>query len=116
MVLTAAADMAYTFAGVADTLQTAYTMVAAYIGITLMFFAGFLLRIPDMPDYARWYSYLNYIRYAWGSLLINQYDHARPELLAGDNVSARSFRAPSRKPVLSCVCALGLHLFSPQPP
>ena len=93
------ADLAYAVAAVSDNLDTANTLVPAYI-VTLLFFTGCLLRIPDIPDYARWYSYLNFIRFSCGALMIIQYDDSRPEFLPGINVcpalaSLRTFLSPA---------------------
>ena len=79
------ADLAYAVAAASDSLDAANTLVPAYI-VTLLFFTGCLLRIPDIPDYAQWYSYINFIRFSWGALMINQYDDTRPEFLPGINV------------------------------
>lgn len=42
--------------------------------VTLLFFAGFLFRFDDIPDYWQWYSYIDLLRYAWAALMINQFD------------------------------------------
>jgi ABC-2 type transporter len=41
--------------------------------VTLLFFAGLLFRFDDMPGYWQWYAYLDFLRYAWSSLMINQF-------------------------------------------
>lgn len=80
------ADLAYAVAAASDNLDAANALLPAYI-VTLLFFTGCLLRIPDIPDYAQWYTYLNFIRFSWGAVMINQYEHTRPEFLPGINVS-----------------------------
>lgn len=95
------ADLAYAVAAASSDLDTANTLVPAYI-VTLLFFTGCLLRIPDIPDYARWYSYINFIRFSWGALMINQYDDTRPEFLPGLDVSW-----PATVPLSPVCCGLG---------
>ena len=41
--------------------------------VTLLFFGGFLFRFEDMPEYWKWYSYINFLRYAWGAQMINSF-------------------------------------------
>ena len=48
--------------------------------VTLLFFGGFLFRFEDMPEYWKWYSYINFLRYAWGAQMMNSFDG-----LKGDN-------------------------------
>ena len=40
----------------------------------LLFFTGLLLRWVDIPKYWRWFSYINFLRYSWGSLMKNQFE------------------------------------------
>jgi ATP-binding cassette, subfamily G (WHITE), member 2 len=47
--------------------------------VTLLFFAGFLFRFDDMPSYWQWYSYINFLRYAWSALMINQFEGEKEE-------------------------------------
>lgn len=45
----------------------------ACLQVTLLFFAGFLFRFDDIPAWWQWYAYLDYLRYAFGAHLINQF-------------------------------------------
>ncbi len=44
-----------------------------------MVVAGFLLRWDTIPKYWIWVAYINFLRYAWGGLMINQFQghHAK---------------------------------------
>lgn len=50
------------------------TLKELLLQVTLLFFAGFLFRFDDIPKYWQWYSYLDFLRYAWAALMINQFD------------------------------------------
>ena len=39
--------------------------------------AGFLLRWHDIPAWWKWYAYIDFLRYAWGSLMANQFGGSR---------------------------------------
>jgi ATP-binding cassette, subfamily G (WHITE), member 2 len=43
------------------------------VQITLLFFGGFLMRFSDIPKYMQWYSYIDFMRYGWGALMISQF-------------------------------------------
>jgi ATP-binding cassette, subfamily G (WHITE), member 2 len=44
------------------------------VQVTLLFLAGAVLPFDDQPDWWRWYAYINFLRYAYAALLINQFD------------------------------------------
>ena len=46
-------------------------------------FAGFLIRPADTPDYWKWYSYVDLMKYSWGALMINQWEDNDPMFLDG---------------------------------
>ncbi|KAK9796982.1 hypothetical protein WJX73_006588 [Symbiochloris irregularis] len=79
-------SMAYALSGLADSIGTAQKLVGAYVTITLTMFAGYLLRIPAIPNYAQWYTYLTFTRYAFGALLMNEYNSTDPDYIAGNTV------------------------------
>lgn len=39
----------------------------------LLFFTGAVLRFEDTPVYWEWATYLNFLRYSWGALMLNQF-------------------------------------------
>ena len=42
-----------------------------------LFFTGLLLRWDDIPKYWRWLAYINFMRYSWGALMLNQFEGDR---------------------------------------
>lgn len=71
--------VAYFISSISPNMDVANAAVPAYV-ITLLFFAGQLMRWDDIPEYWRWYAYLDFIRYGWGALMINQFGE-QPEAL-----------------------------------
>ncbi len=67
-------------------LDVANASLPAYVG-SLLFFVGCLLRVNDMPGYWRWYSYLNFLRYGWGALMVNQFEGKNAIFLGGEEVN-----------------------------
>lgn len=65
--------IAYFIAIISPNMDVANAALPAYV-VTLLFFAGFLIRFDDMPKYWQWYAYINILRYAWAALMINQFD------------------------------------------
>ncbi|KAK9815892.1 hypothetical protein WJX72_011513 [[Myrmecia] bisecta] len=74
--------LAYFVAAMSPNLDVANATVPAYVG-SLLFFTGCLLRFADIPDYWTWYSYINFLRYAWGALMVNQFEHSEPSDFLG---------------------------------
>jgi hypothetical protein len=55
--------------------------------VTLLFFAGFLIRFDKIPNYWKWYSYIDVLRYAWGALMKNQFNGDRNvEFVSGQTI------------------------------
>ena len=51
------------------------------------------------------YSYLDFIRYAWGAIMVNQYGESRPEFLPGMSIlEYYSFEVQSTPHLPSCGC------------
>ncbi|GFH14250.1 ABC transporter G family member 2, partial [Haematococcus lacustris] len=65
---------AYFVAAFAPNMDAANAILPIY-AVTLLFFAGFLIRLDDLPPWWKWYSYINFARYAWGATMINQFEH-----------------------------------------
>ncbi|GAB4821434.1 hypothetical protein N2152v2_008480 [Parachlorella kessleri] len=68
--------LAYFIAAVSPNMDAAASALLAYV-TSLLFFSGCLLRWADIPEYWRWYSYINFLRYSWGALMVNQYEGDR---------------------------------------
>jgi hypothetical protein len=64
--------VAYWIAAASPNMDAANALLPAYITVQL-FFAGFILDFRTMPGYWKWYSYLDFMRFAWGALMVNQY-------------------------------------------
>ncbi|PSC74385.1 P-loop containing nucleoside triphosphate hydrolase isoform B [Micractinium conductrix] len=64
--------LAYFIAALSPNMDVANAALPTYV-VTLLFFAGFLLRFDDIPNYWKWYSYIDVLRYAWGALMANQF-------------------------------------------
>ena len=64
--------LAYLIAALSPNMDTANAALPAYV-TTLLFFSGFLIVWPQIPKYWIWAAYLDFLRYAWGSLMINHY-------------------------------------------
>ena len=88
-------------------LDVANASLPAYVG-SLLFFVGCLLRVKDMPGYWRWYSYLNFLRYGWGALMVNQFEGKNAIFLGGEEVSLSRMLIPL--PACSSIpnCSSGL--------
>eukprot|EP00892_Ulva_mutabilis_P005857 jgi/Ulvmu1/3643/UM017_0057.1 len=64
--------LAYVVATLAPNMDVANAALPTYV-VTLLFFGGFLFRFEDMPQYWKWYSYINFLRYAWGAQMMNSF-------------------------------------------
>jgi len=64
--------LAYFVAALSPNMDVANAALPTYV-VTLLFFAGFLFRFDDIPDYWFWYSKINFLKYAWGSQMANQW-------------------------------------------
>lgn len=65
--------LAYFIAAISPNMDVANAALPSYV-VTLLFFAGFLLRWDDIPKWWQWYGYIDFLRYAWGSLMVNQFE------------------------------------------
>ncbi|CAK0787534.1 hypothetical protein CVIRNUC_010754 [Coccomyxa viridis] len=74
--------LAYTVAAISPNMDVANAALPAYV-VTLLFFAGFLLRYPNIPNYWKWYSYIDFLKWGWHSQMINQFEDYPDVLLNG---------------------------------
>ena len=72
-------------------MDMANAALPAYVTV-LLFFVGLLLRNQDQPVYWRWFSNLDFLRFAWSAQMINQFE--------GSKAMALDFQTVS-----SCLCA-----------
>lgn len=74
--------LAYCVAALSPNMDIANAALPSYV-VTLLFFAGFLLRWDDIPVWWKWYGYIDFLRYSWGSLMVNQFSGTNPVFLEG---------------------------------
>ena len=67
------AALGYFIAAVSPNMDVANAALPAYVTV-LLFFVGLLLRPQDQPSYWRWFSYLDFLKYAWAAQMINQFE------------------------------------------
>ncbi|PRW20409.1 P-loop containing nucleoside triphosphate hydrolase [Chlorella sorokiniana] len=78
--------LAYTVAALSPNMDVANAALPAYV-VTLLFFSGFLIRFEKIPNYWKWYAYIDVLRYAWGALMKNQFDGDRNvEFVSGQTI------------------------------
>eukprot|EP00195_Chlamydomonas_chlamydogama_P009759 CAMPEP_0202901782 /NCGR_PEP_ID=MMETSP1392-20130828/14649_1 /ASSEMBLY_ACC=CAM_ASM_000868 /TAXON_ID=225041 /ORGANISM="Chlamydomonas chlamydogama, Strain SAG 11-48b" /LENGTH=615 /DNA_ID=CAMNT_0049588397 /DNA_START=85 /DNA_END=1932 /DNA_ORIENTATION=+ len=70
-------SLAYFIAAISPNLDVANALLPTYV-VTLLFFAGFLFRLDDIPNYWKWYSYIDFMRYSFGAVMVNQFDEVDP--------------------------------------
>ena len=64
--------LAYFIGALSPTMDIANTALPAYV-VTCLFFAGLLITFDSMPKWWKWFSYLDFLKYAWGALMKNQF-------------------------------------------
>lgn len=64
--------LAYFVAAASPNLDAANAILPVYVTFCL-FFGGFILDFNTMPAYWFWFSYIDFIRFAWGALMVNQF-------------------------------------------
>lgn len=72
LVLYIGVALAYFIAAISPNMDVANALLPVYV-TTQLFFGGFILDFRVMPSYLKWLSYLDFIRYAWSALMVNQY-------------------------------------------
>jgi len=65
--------LAYLISALSPNMEVANTILPVYV-VTLLFFAGFLIRPEDIPAYWRWYTHINLMKYSWGALMLNHWE------------------------------------------
>ena len=74
--------LAYLISALSPNMEAANAILPTYV-VTLLFFAGFLIRPADTPDYWKWYAYVDLMKFSWGALMINQWKDDDPEFVGG---------------------------------
>ena len=87
MFLCLIAALGYFIAAISPNMDMANAALPAYVTV-LLFFVGLLLRNQDQPVYWRWFSYLDFLKYAWGAQMINQFEGSKAMALDFQTVRA----------------------------
>ena len=74
--------LAYLISALSPNMEAANAILPTYV-VTLLFFAGFLIRPADTPAYWKWYAYVDLMKFSWGALMINQWKANDPEFVSG---------------------------------
>lgn len=64
--------LAYAVAAFAPNMEAANALLPTYV-TTCMYFGGLFLVFDKIPTGWQWYSWTSFLRYAWGALMINQF-------------------------------------------
>ncbi|CAL5220797.1 g2870 [Coccomyxa viridis] len=64
----------YLVAAWAVDLDVANGILPGYI-MGLYFFTGYALRLQNLPAWIGWFHYLDFLHYAWASLMLNEFEH-----------------------------------------
>lgn len=94
------AALGYFIAAVSPNMDVANAALPAYVTV-LLFFVGLLLRPQDQPRYWHWFSYLDFLKYAWSAQMINQFESSHAIALDFQTVRARGDN-PQRYPAHVC--------------
>eukprot|EP00887_Chlorella_sp_A99_P000295 scaffold13.g295.t1 len=82
--------LGYTIAALSPNMDVANAALPAYTTV-LLFFAGFLLRSEQMPAYWKWFSYIDYLKYGWGALMVNQFGGDKDAMYVNGQTILRYF-------------------------
>ena len=77
--------LAYLVSAVSPNMEAANAILPTYV-VTLLFFAGWLIRREDIPAYWSWYYYIDLMRYSFGALMINQWEDNDPAWAGGQTL------------------------------
>lgn len=64
--------LAYLVAAIAPNMEAANALLPTYV-TTCLYFGGLLIVFDKIPDGWAWYSWTSFLRYAWGSMMLNQF-------------------------------------------
>ena len=65
--------LAYSIATIAPTMDAASAMLPTYV-TTVMFVAGLIMPLEEIPDQWAWYGWTSFIRYGWATMMLNQFE------------------------------------------
>ncbi|KAG1671781.1 hypothetical protein FOA52_000158 [Chlamydomonas sp. UWO 241] len=79
--------IAYAISSLCSTMDIANAVVPTLLAV-MLFLSGFLIRVPDIPVYLRWLTWVNMLKYAWGGLMLNQFEEHPDADLGGNPILA----------------------------
>ncbi|EFJ42159.1 hypothetical protein VOLCADRAFT_107413 [Volvox carteri f. nagariensis] len=77
--------LAYLVAALSPNMDVANAALPGFV-VTLLFFAGQLMTVDSIPDWWQWYSRIDFLRYAWGALMLNQFEDHNVEFAGGKTI------------------------------
>eukprot|EP00878_Enallax_costatus_P025535 GHUV01027322.1.p1 GENE.GHUV01027322.1~~GHUV01027322.1.p1 ORF type:complete len:208 (+),score=58.81 GHUV01027322.1:56-625(+) len=77
--------LAYFLASITPSIMVAMP-VLSFVLVLGLILCGFMIRVAAMPSYWSWAVKVNVVHYAWGALMINQYEGSKKSTLGGINV------------------------------
>lgn len=66
--------LAYAVASAVPSMEAANALLPTYVTFC-MYFGGLFLIFDKIPQGWKWYSYTDFLRYAWSALMVNQFKH-----------------------------------------
>ncbi|KXZ50089.1 hypothetical protein GPECTOR_18g66 [Gonium pectorale] len=77
--------LAYLVAALSPNMDVANAALPGFV-VTLLFFAGQLMTVDSIPAWWQWYSRIDFLRYAWGALMLNQFEGHDVEFAGGQTL------------------------------
>lgn len=69
--------LAYMVAALVPTMEAANALLPTWVTIN-MYFGGLFLLFDTIPVGWKWFSWFSFLRYSWGSTMINQFKDSEP--------------------------------------
>ncbi|GLC39039.1 hypothetical protein PLESTB_001286600 [Pleodorina starrii] len=85
VVLSVGIVLAYLVAALSPNMDVANAALPGFV-VTLLFFAGLLMTVDSIPPWWQWYSRIDFLRYAWGALMVNQFEHQKVDFVGGVSI------------------------------
>ena len=102
--------LAYLVASFSPNLEVANALLPTYV-VTLLFYAGFLFRIQDIPPWWYWYSCIDFLRYSFGALMLNQFEGKDPSFADSTLLGYYSFAGADKYRYLGFLALFFLFFF-----
>mmetsp|Transcript_53376 Transcript_53376/g.129840 ORF Transcript_53376/g.129840 Transcript_53376/m.129840 type:complete len:187 (+) Transcript_53376:1589-2149(+) len=103
-------QLAYLFAAAVPSLEAANTLLPLYVTMCL-FFGGFFIVFDKIPVYWNWFSWTVFLRFAWGSMMVDSYATSAPGQMevfqsdTGSPITILEFYGMSDGPIMNSVGA-----------